>query len=394
MVAINASLTGIEVWGLYAFLVVLTCGAFAVVRRTQVADKVAYLQALPVRGSSRTLVVLPELLFVGLVIAAASRWRPGFGPRHALVLWGCCAWAIESAHFFAVSSLGRFALWLAVVGVAPIVSGCAYGHDDVAAAWRRAAIAAVIMAGLGFALTPRSLRRRLARATTEVPTHEPLLSTMGPDSRFRPSNRRVGLARLLWLSMPSQRRWAPGLLAFGALIEVPMLWHAETWHQLSMMFIVWATCFGALVAQATSRGPSEFLATRPLGRSRLLAATVLPWFLLAFVPALLVFMRELSTAPLPAFGAHETSARLALATLAIVFWSGAAPAPAGRFDWVGAATGLVALGLIGWTTAAAVTFGSPRHAFPAPPSWALAALVIPAGAFWYRRSLRRMLALA
>jgi hypothetical protein len=375
-----------DAWGIYAFLVVLTCGLFADARQRLIAPRFDYLQALPIGASSRTLLVLPEILVAGLIIAAGS-WR-AFGPLHAFTLWGCCAWAIATSHFFPIRRWWRFFPWLAIVGVGALVAGIAHGDVDGADAWRRAAIAAVAMGGLGFLLAPRALRRRATRCTTQVPAG----AALGPAavSAFRPSNRRVGLVRLWRLSVPAQNVWIPGLGALIFLITALLVLRSDEWRHSMIVVISWPAMFGGAVANATSRRVTEFLGTRPIGRARLLVTMVVPWFAMAFVPALLVFKRELTAAPVHGLGVHEMSARVALTSLTLVLFSGAEPTKGARFDpFTFAVSFIIPVGLIAWTAAWIVGVDSARRSFPGPPLWSLSAVTVAAGVYWYRRALRR-----
>jgi hypothetical protein len=392
ILVISLSSIASAVWGVYALLVVLAWGLFAEVRNVTAANRLAYLQGLPVRASSRTLLLLPEVLFSGLAIAGAARWSHAFGPLHALTLWGCCAWAIATSHFFPIRRVLRFPLWLAIAGLAPFVSLCAYGPGDGADGWRRAAAAAVVMGALGFVLGPRSLRRRVTRPTSQVPRTP--LAAAANIPRFRPANRRVGLAKLWRLSMPNQSTWVLAAWALVVLISSALFWAAREWQQETLITMAWPMAFGGFIATATSRRVTEFLWTRPLARAHLLAAMVVPWILMAFVPALLAFARERSAVPAPGMGAHEISARLALTTLALLFFSGTEPARGSRLDPVaGVASLVVSTGLVFWTAAWTASVTSPRHSIPAPPTWALVAGAVAGAAYWYRRALRRVLAL-
>lgn len=377
-----------DVWSVYACLVVLTCGLFAESRQRLLAARFDYLQALPARASSRTLLVLPEIVVSGLIIAAAMRWRHAFGPLHAVTLWGCCAWAIATSHFFPIRSGWRFFPWLGIVGLGALVPVIAHGDVDGADAWRRAASAAVAVGALGFVLAPRSLRRRAIRSTSQIAAG----ASLGPAavSAFRPSNRRVGLLRLWRLSVPAQHAWVPGLFAFMFLITGGLLLASDQWRHETIIVMSWPAMFGGAVATATSRRATEFLGTRPVGRARLLAAMVVPWFAMAFIPALLVFKRELTAAPVHGLGTHEMSARIALTSLTLVFFTGAEPNRGGRFDPVAFAVSFISVGLIAWTAFWIVTMDSPRHVFPGPPLWALFAFAFAGGAYWYHRALFRV----
>ena len=398
VIAINAALLGLrrELWDVYAFFVVLSFGLLAERHHIEATKKLEYLQALPLRGSSRTLLALPEILFAGLVVAVVALLPDGFGPLHALTLWGCCAWAIAATHFLPIRSVLRFPVWLAIASLGPFVAFCAYGtHAGDGAGWRRAAIAAVVVAGLGFALTPRELRRRLARPTTQIPVGESFAAAAGTVARFRPSNRRVGFARLWRLSSPRQSLWLVVLYGIVViLIQTALLWSSnDDWRRITAMIVVWPMMFGNAVATATSRSTIEFLATRPLRRSRLFVATVVPWFALALVPPLLVFLRERSALPSPGVGPHDLSAHLALASLAIMFCACTQSTRPGRIDWVSVLSLATAMGIGFWIVLSRVAQVAKRHPLPALPLWALAAIAVASGAIWYRRSLRRALAL-
>ncbi|HEY2729202.1 MAG TPA: hypothetical protein VGK52_04620 [Polyangia bacterium] len=375
---IGLSFTSIDLWGLYAFFMVLMCGVAAEGRQRTIVDRLSYLEALPIRASSRTLVEIPEIAMSGLFIAGAARWHH-FAPWSALTLWGCCAWAIATSHFFPIRRWSRVPVWILIICAAPFVCMIAFGPDGGDPSWKRAAIASVVMAGLGLALSPRSIRRPLARPTTQIVAGAAWPPARSAAPSFRPANSDVGFGQLFGFGVPHHNQWVLWLIAIGSLTLAPVILSSgvATMPNVSWMMMPYAMI--PFVAAATSPRTIDFLGSRPLRLRRIVATTVLPWFLCALLAPLVAVLRELAAPS----RSHEISARMALLALTFLFLGGIEPPRGGSLTrramaWVGPLSPLaLMLGMILTTP--------PFGILPNPPFWSVAALAVVSAVSWYLR---------
>ena len=364
--------------GLYALSMVSTCGLFADARQSSsIGNKFLILEALPTRASSLTLLQLPQLAIAGLMIAIATCWHH-YAPASAVTLWGCCAWAIATSHFFPVRRWLRVPVWLLIAAVAPIVSLIAYGPGNSPPSWTRAAIASLMWAALGLALSPRWPRRAVVRATSEI---VPVLMTPTARSEapppFRPSNAGVGFRQLFPFAVPQQRMWVLWPLAIFQLIMALMIVASTPGASATLGWLMLPNFVGPAIAAIISRPSLDFLASRPLRLRYILSRTVLPWFLYALLLPLAIFLRELAHTP----RSHEASARAALTVFSCLFLYGVEPARV-----AGVARRSLAM-VAAWSPPGLifVTMLStpPFRLFPAPPLWSLATIAIASGIVWY-----------
>ena len=375
-----------DMWGLCAFYAVLIFTMFAAAAQQARAAALTYLAALPLRASGRTLSILPLFLVAGAVVMAAGRWHH-FAPWRSVVVWGCCGWAIVVGYAFAPNRRLHIPALLALVSVAPIIAAIAYAGGS----GRRAGHAAMTTTGLGWLLAPRFPHRRFLRPkppSVTPPTPAPLSSWA--TQPFRPSNRAVGLVRLFRTMVPQQNDRYLWLMAVSSLCFVLVVIGTAakrlpitTWSAMSKALI---PPIGLMAAP----GSLEFLAVRPLGRRRIVAAAILPWFLIALIPTITAFLCELAVGPLPGVPWHEPSTRMALVVFSYVFLSSAQST--GRrprdqaLNLLATGGGLALLIAIIWTSP---TF----HVLRPPPLWALGALVVATGSLWcVRTPWRRFLA--
>jgi len=375
---LGLSFASIDLWGLYAFLMVLMCGLVAETRQRTVVGRLSYLEALPIRASSRTLVELPEVAISGLFIAGAARWHH-FAPWSALTLWGCCAWAIATSHFFPIRRWLRVPVWILIVCAAPFVCLIAFGPDGGDPSWKRAAIASVVMAALGLALSPRSIRRPLARPATQIVAGAAWPPARSTAPSFRPKNSDVGFGQLFGFGMPYHTQWGLWLIAIGNLALALAILGTGVAITPNLSWTMMPYSAVPAVAAATSPRSIDFLGSRPLRLRRILATTVLPWFLCALLLPLVVFLRELAAHS----RSHEISARMALLALTFLFLGGIESPRGGSFTrramaWVGPLSPLaLMLGMILTTP--------PFRILPSPPSWSIAALAVVSSVSWYLR---------
>jgi hypothetical protein len=374
--------TSVSSWELYALAMVCSLGMVAYLYPTVVSGKLSYLEALPTRVPSRTFLEVPLLAISGLAIGIATRWHH-YAPASAVTLWGCCAWTVATSRFLKGGRWLDVPVWFLTVGAAPFVSLVAYGAGSSNPSWTRAAIAALVMAALGLALSPRSLRPQLARPTKQLgpDAASPLEGATAPS--FRPANTNVGFVQLFGFGW-FMAMWFVWLLPIFNLAFVLVMLGARIDVSASASWLVLTTCMTSAVSAATSRRNIDFLGSRPLRMRRILASTVLPWFLCALISPVAALLQELSSQR-----SHESSARMALTALSVLFLGGV---EARGSDIFTRRAGAVATGL-GPIALLFVTMFSmpPLRLFPVPPFWSIAALAVVSAAWWYRRLAWRRL---
>jgi hypothetical protein len=264
-----------------------------------VPSRLAFIETLPVRASSKAIALIPFALGGALVSGLAGA-LDHWAPWKTATAVGFCGWALLAAWIARPRTIVRATAWLGLMTAGTIVISIGRG----AGGWTGAAIAALCLDLVAWLASPahassRDARRRTGGASPDGAQPPLRKSSAGVATGWRARERGEAIP---YVTTRKETTWFDVLTLIanhrqkGASIPVligmlflgvghAVLLTMRQYNTFQVAFAFMGT-IGGLLGAATSPAILEFLASRPIRRRTVLLATVVPCLFVAlFVPA-------------------------------------------------------------------------------------------------------------